>query len=554
MIAAMSISRRASPDPNALFDKDGSDEGPAATPVPLAAPLTFDAKLVIEKGAHAGRVLKLGGGTATLGRSSKCELSLKGSTGVSRRHCKIQLVGDRYAVIDLESRNGTVVNGSVLDRKILVDGDLIEVGDEHIRFVSVSKIPAQAPAVSELPDINDRDTALLDAVHAAALLSPAKAAPERNEKSSASKTAPKQSAPPRPAARAPPLPKAAKTTAPKTAPTPATTMRPDREPAAVTTPQLPDRARTDATQSFFYDPDVVAQAEESDPHGTAPPPLPSQSAPPRARASLPSALAERSTMREAPRSGGGAVIVVLVVLAVVVVGALGAAAYDTLLGEQRLLALLHKKSTLSDLVKNAIDGDQVVLDKRPLVNDKQPSYDPPKDDLPRGDEGRRDLAAAPPVQPPRPVDDHGLDAKGGDAKAGDAKVGDDSGAARGVDVVAVSGGRVASVRVKAGANIDKGAVLLVLEGNVPTRKLNALREVEAELAAAAAKGNATAKRDLDKARAEIAELNRGSAGARLTSDRAGRVLEVLVKAGDVVKSGQAIARVASDQRDSDQRP
>lgn len=93
------------------------------------------AELVVVSGQYKGKSVPLGAGTCVIGRSSECELCLKGVEGASRRHCKVQYLGNRFVVIDLESRNGTVVNGEAVDRKVLEQGDRIEIGEEVIQFV-----------------------------------------------------------------------------------------------------------------------------------------------------------------------------------------------------------------------------------------------------------------------------------------------------------------------------------------------------------------------------------------------------------------------------------
>jgi serine phosphatase RsbU (regulator of sigma subunit) len=64
----------------------------------------------------------------TIGRSSPAEMILEGST-VSRRHCKLERQGDRIVLTDLESTNGTYVNGErITAPTALDDGARITVG------------------------------------------------------------------------------------------------------------------------------------------------------------------------------------------------------------------------------------------------------------------------------------------------------------------------------------------------------------------------------------------------------------------------------------------
>jgi pSer/pThr/pTyr-binding forkhead associated (FHA) protein/biotin carboxyl carrier protein len=126
----------------------------------FAGSMLDQAELRVVKGTYLGTTVGLSAGTVVIGRSSDCELSLKGAQGVSRRHCKVQYLGNRFVIIDLESRNGTIVNGQSVERKVLEKGDRIEVGDETIEFVvesldDVRDVPLQGGA------IEDQSTALV---------------------------------------------------------------------------------------------------------------------------------------------------------------------------------------------------------------------------------------------------------------------------------------------------------------------------------------------------------------------------------------------------------
>lgn len=71
----------------------------------------------------------------TIGRLSDCEIVLS-DPNVSRRHAEIRKEMDGYVVVDLDSLNGTKVNGSGIgkDQRLLADGDEIRVGDTRMRF------------------------------------------------------------------------------------------------------------------------------------------------------------------------------------------------------------------------------------------------------------------------------------------------------------------------------------------------------------------------------------------------------------------------------------
>jgi hypothetical protein len=70
-----------------------------------------------------------------IGRRSSSGLALPDAE-VSRRHAQIEQDTAGFSVHDLDSMNGTVVNGRRITRPhVLRDGDLIEVGHTRLRFV-----------------------------------------------------------------------------------------------------------------------------------------------------------------------------------------------------------------------------------------------------------------------------------------------------------------------------------------------------------------------------------------------------------------------------------
>ena len=81
-----------------------------------------------------------------IGRGDGCEILLpEGDAGISRRHALLECDSQgRWSIVDLGSRNGTLVNGeSLTDRRNLGDGDRISVGQSRI---TLALPPAQPPA------------------------------------------------------------------------------------------------------------------------------------------------------------------------------------------------------------------------------------------------------------------------------------------------------------------------------------------------------------------------------------------------------------------------
>lgn len=70
---------------------------------------------------------------SVIGRSNDCDIVI-GEQAVSRRHCEIIWDCVQYLVRDLQSANGTFLNGEQVAAAGLRDGDLLEVGFVQLRF------------------------------------------------------------------------------------------------------------------------------------------------------------------------------------------------------------------------------------------------------------------------------------------------------------------------------------------------------------------------------------------------------------------------------------
>jgi len=84
--------------------------------------------LIDPRGGQIERTCELSGPVTLVGRTGNCDLCL-GSSTVSRRHAELRREGDTYFVRDLNSTNGTLLNGEpVLGEEQLRDWDEIGVG------------------------------------------------------------------------------------------------------------------------------------------------------------------------------------------------------------------------------------------------------------------------------------------------------------------------------------------------------------------------------------------------------------------------------------------
>lgn len=95
-------------------------------------PCPMTAYLSVEAGLAEGGRFPIGE-VAEIGRGSSCEVVIK-SPEVSRRHCAVKYTYVVYLVEDLGSANGTFLNAERVERAVLNDGDLLEIGLVQLRF------------------------------------------------------------------------------------------------------------------------------------------------------------------------------------------------------------------------------------------------------------------------------------------------------------------------------------------------------------------------------------------------------------------------------------
>jgi pSer/pThr/pTyr-binding forkhead associated (FHA) protein len=130
-------------------------------------------QLVIAEGKEAGREFVFDQASVLIGRTSECDVILY-DTGVSRRHARIFLEDGQFYVEDVGSSNGTQVNGELVKRRPLKDGDSIALGPVVFAFKTVELEPPTAEeevgqggahtrivSVSELKRSRNRGVALL---------------------------------------------------------------------------------------------------------------------------------------------------------------------------------------------------------------------------------------------------------------------------------------------------------------------------------------------------------------------------------------------------------
>src|SRR5512142_2790016 len=73
--------------------------------------------------------------STVLGREPPAPGIVLPGTAVSRVHARISRRGDRYVVSDLESRNGVLVGGRLVDEAVLEPDADLRIGDAIFKFV-----------------------------------------------------------------------------------------------------------------------------------------------------------------------------------------------------------------------------------------------------------------------------------------------------------------------------------------------------------------------------------------------------------------------------------
>lgn len=86
-------------------------------------------KLIVVKGQDEGKIFYVRPGTAKIvGRSTKTDIPLR-DVGVSRLHCEVRNDGEKAVLVDMNSKNGSSVNGQRISGiHLLGEGDRIGVG------------------------------------------------------------------------------------------------------------------------------------------------------------------------------------------------------------------------------------------------------------------------------------------------------------------------------------------------------------------------------------------------------------------------------------------
>jgi len=101
----------------------------------------MDVKLTVARGSSKGKTLQLKSSETVVGRASGCDVRIP-SAAVSRRHCRLRFDDGYLIVEDLDSANGTYLNGTEVKKQGVRPGDHLEIGP--VAFVVKYELSAKA--------------------------------------------------------------------------------------------------------------------------------------------------------------------------------------------------------------------------------------------------------------------------------------------------------------------------------------------------------------------------------------------------------------------------
>lgn len=120
----------------------------------------------ISEGSEAARSVPLEEGRTVFGRDESCDVPLA-DTSVSADHLEISVRGTSLLATDLDSSNGTVLNGQTLDRpRRLRNGDVLQIGPFRleISFPPQLRTDSTAAAPQQALQLGDEERAVARAL------------------------------------------------------------------------------------------------------------------------------------------------------------------------------------------------------------------------------------------------------------------------------------------------------------------------------------------------------------------------------------------------------
>lgn len=123
--AGEAVAQAPVPDHTSVLARPGH-----SVPAPDSAARAY---LVVQTNGASATRFDLGGALIAIGRAADNDVILD-DPEVSRHHCQLKLQHGAYGFVDLQSRNGSTVNGRPVEEVALAAGDLIRIGRTTIEF------------------------------------------------------------------------------------------------------------------------------------------------------------------------------------------------------------------------------------------------------------------------------------------------------------------------------------------------------------------------------------------------------------------------------------
>src|SRR5437899_9074611 len=105
------------------------------------------AKLVVLSAGMTGRTHELNVDKTTIGRVEDNTFQIS-EPSVSSHHCEVLLRGADVVVRDLESTNGTFINGEKVRESVLKPGQVLRLGQIEMRLETDSTTASAAPSTT----------------------------------------------------------------------------------------------------------------------------------------------------------------------------------------------------------------------------------------------------------------------------------------------------------------------------------------------------------------------------------------------------------------------
>ena len=119
-------------------------------------------KIELLEGVDKGRILDFETDEPVLiGRGKECHVCLNDNE-LSRRHARIFFENDEVLIEDLDSTNGTFVNGKTVFRKSLSENDEIRAGNT---VLTISDLPDSKSCHGSTLNIHDKKPAIIASLH-----------------------------------------------------------------------------------------------------------------------------------------------------------------------------------------------------------------------------------------------------------------------------------------------------------------------------------------------------------------------------------------------------